>query len=738
MTQQPNAQYAESGLSWGNEAAAILVSMFENTKVIPGPKGNRGKNHDKQKKYLDILSAFDIETTSLPDIQHAFMYVWPWGFVSLADDSTVVIYGRTWDEWVECISLIVGLIGPGCACVCLVHNLSFEFQFLREYIHFNKDDVFCTEPRSILKATAWDRIEYRCTMRHSNTSLEVYTKQWHVKHQKLSGEEFGYEKVRYPWTELTADELRYAIHDVLGLLEAYRAEMEYWKDTLYTVPLTSTGYVRRICKREWARINYVDRLAWMPKLEVVDILHEAFRGGDTHADRHYSTPEDGGGAIVTAGVQSWDRASSYPDVLVNCEFPLGDWYRLTKKGKWITAEEVERYTVDYHKAVVGRVHFAGLRLKKPSWGMPYLPKDKALFLEGAACDNGRVLSADKLSTTITDVDWEIIKSEYAWDDVYFSDVYYCRYRMLPDFFRDVVRQFFRDKTELKGYTEGTLEETEYNLKKQLLNALYGMAAQWCIKESIFYIQDTGEYVEEIDYELREMEKDHPMTGKQKREYRDQRRREILARHNKKAFLPYSVGVWCTAWARLELHRSMWAVDAAGGTTLYVDTDSNKFINADHALDELNAYYKARSEFNHAAATDRKGKTYYMGVYDHEYDCEFACMGAKKYVYRKSDGQLHITIAGVNKKKGAMELENKGGFSAFHAGTVFEIAGGVKGVYNDQGAGVVEVDGHPLYIGSNVCLLPDTYTLSLADEYARLLDSIAARQKIDGYTLIGGY
>ena len=466
MIQLPNGLSVESGLPWGNEAAAILVSMFENAKIIPGPKGNRGKNHDKQKKYLDILSAFDIETTSLPEIQHAFMYVWQWGFVSLADDSTFIIYGRTWEEWVECISLIIGLINPGCACVCLVHNLSFEFQFLREYIHFNKDDVFCTEARSILKATAWDRIEYRCTMRHSNTSLEVYTKQWHVQHQKLSGEEFGYEKTRFPWTELTADELRYAIHDVLGLLEAYRAEMEYWHDTLYTVPLTSTGYVRRICKREWARINYVDRLAWMPKLEVVDILHEAFRGGDTHADRHYVTPEDGGDAIVTPGVQSWDRASSYPDVLVNCEFPLGDWYRLTKKGKWITAEEVERYTVDYHKAMVGRVHFSGIRLKKPSWGMPYLPKDKCIFLEGGAADNGRILSADKLSLTITDVDWQIIKSEYTWDDAYFSDVYYCRYRMLPDFFRDVVRQFFKDKTELKGYTEGTLEETEYTLKKK--------------------------------------------------------------------------------------------------------------------------------------------------------------------------------------------------------------------------------------------------------------------------------
>ena len=43
----------------------------------------------------------------------------------------------------------------------------------------------------------------------------------------------------------------------------------------------------------------------------------------------------------------------------------------------------------------------------------------------------------------------------------------------------------------------------------------------------------------------------------------------------------------------------------------------------------------------------------------------------------SDGQieLHITIAGVNKKKGAIELEQHGGLDAMQEGFTFVDAGG---------------------------------------------------------------
>ena len=128
----------------------------------------------------------------------------------------------------------------------------------------------------------------------------------------------------------------------------------------------------------------------------------------------------------------------------------------------------------------------------------------------------------------------------------------------------------------------------------------------------------------------------------------------------------------------------------------------------------------------------------MGVYEHEFTApKFAHMGAKKYIYEDENGGFHLTIAGVNKRKGAAELLKKGGFAAWHAGTKFVEAGGVQGVYNDIPFGWITIDGHDLYIGRNVCLLPDTYTLGEAQDYARVLEELLVMGRIDGETLGGG-
>lgn len=728
------------GKLWGTDARVELEELLLDGHVLPRGKGNQGKSKAKQISYFNILSAFDIETSVLADIEQAFMYVWQWHFVNLETDASITLYGRTWEEWQDALSLICDTLPENVYIVVLDHNLSYEFQFLSSLYSFAPEEVFATNPREILKCTMRQHLEFRCTMRHSNTSLSVYTRQWHVKHQKLSGEEFDYNKIRYPWTELTDQELKYAFHDVVGLCEAYRAELAYWKDTLYTIPYTSTGYVRRICKKEWSKINYLERRSWIPGLDVYRLLTEAFRGGDTHGDRRHATPADYGRAVIVENVASYDRVSSYPDVLINCQYPLGEWYRIqTKKRPYIGVDELEKYIYQYEKSVVTRVHFTGIRLKNMRWEMPYIPKDKCIALEDPQLDNGRVVRAAALSMTITDPDWEIIKSEYAWDSVSFSDTWYCRRRFLPEFFCEVVRQFYRDKTLLKGSEPGSLDEIEYGLKKSLLNALYGMCAQHVIRDNTVYTDDDNNpYIQEWEYKANQKEDEigRPLTERERRAIQDQLAQEQLDAAKKKAFVPYQIGVWCTAWARLELHRAFWAVAAQGGTSIYADTDSCKCIGTVD-FSELNDYYQKRSLARGAYADDRHGNRYYMGVYDHEYTApKFAHMGAKKYIYEDNAGKLHLTVAGVNKKKGAAELEKLGGFSAWHGGTVFNEAGGVKGVYNDSDFGYITIDDHELFIGRNVCLLPDSYTLGESSDYLRVLEWLLTHGEITGYTLAG--
>ena len=157
--------------------------------------------------------------------------------------------GRTWTELREFMSRLLDVVGDN-TLVVLVHNLSYEFQFLRTIYDFQPDEVFALAKRKVAKITMYDEaFEFRCTYIHSNMSLAAYCKKMHVQHQKLDGEEFDYKVIRYPWTELTERQLEYCQNDVLGLVEAYTAEMKADHDTLETIPLTSTGYVRRDVKR---------------------------------------------------------------------------------------------------------------------------------------------------------------------------------------------------------------------------------------------------------------------------------------------------------------------------------------------------------------------------------------------------------------------------------------------------------------------------------------------------------
>ena len=112
----------------------------------------------------------------------------------------------------------------------------------------------------------------------------------------------------------------------------------------------------------------------------------------------------------------------------------------------------------------------------------------------------------------------------------------------------------------------------------------------------------------------------------------------------------------------------------------------------------------------------------MGVYEQEQTYStFKTMGAKKYAYTYPDGSLGITIAGVNKRKGAEELARAGGLEAMENGFTFVEAGGLESVYNDtQGSRWIEIDGNRWEIGPNIYLRPSTYTLGQTEDYLRLL------------------
>lgn len=650
----------------------------------PEAKRKRGNPATRSKlRYKDIITAFDIETTYIQDIDQASMYIWQWQF---GTEYTVI--GRTWEEFSRFVDRLVRAVkyhNENCKLVVYVHNLSYEFQFLRTVYDFQSDEVFCVDDRRILKCTMSDALEFRCSMLHSNMSLKQFTEKMGAKHSKLSGVEFDYSKMRYPWSPMSDKELQYCINDVLGLVEALEIEMAVDKDNLYTIPLTSTGYVRRDAKWVMRGVDHQMVKRMLPDIEVYHMLRKAFRGGNTHANRYYvdKTLHD---------VHSWDRSSSYPDVIVNCEFPMGPF---TVMHGPIDRSFLLDLMTRRHKACL--IHFCmrNVSLRDLYNGCPYLSISKCEPIINVDNDNGRVLWAEYLETTVTDIDFRIIMKQYE-GKVEILDVAYARYGKLPKAFRDLVIDYYHRKTELKG-VEG--QEVYYEKLKNKLNALYGMCAMDPVRQLIEFSEERGFF---CDQRLEE---------------------EILEEYNRKAFLPYQWGVWVTAWARERLQRG---IDLAGDGFVYADTDSVKYVG-DIDWYDYNRYLRDTSYTNYAYADDPKGTRHYMGVFEeeHSYDL-FRTLGAKKYVSQIGD-QLKTTIAGVVKWAGGPELEKRGGIEEFKPGFVFYEAGGNELKYNDTDYGIYHVEGHDLFIGPNVVIKPSTYRLGVTHEYYELIEYCKAME-----------
>lgn len=648
------------------------IKEIQRLQTLPPPRGSR-------RRYADIVCAFDIETTRIPGTDESIMYVWQ---LQLGEDYTII--GRTWQEFQSLMRAIASNLF-GKYLVVYVHNLSFEFQFLRGIYDFQDSDVFCIKSRKVLRAEMLNAIEFRCSYIHSNMSLAEYTAKMKVKHQKLSGEEYDYSKVRYPWTPLDEKELAYDIHDVKGLVEAITAEMKHDGDDLYSIPLTSTGYVRRDIKAAMLRYGREHIAAIMPTYEVYQLLREAFRGGNTHANRYYVDK-------IVENVHSCDRSSSYPDVQCNCLFPVSPFFKDDDHDIEHVLDLIERR----EKACLMRIALTGnIHLSDKYWGCPYLSRDKSRNVKDGVYDNGRILSASYLETTITDVDLRIIMDEYDFDDINILDLYWSTYGRLPEPMVAQISKYYEYKTELKDVSG---QEVFYTKSKNKLNSIYGMSAQDPVKAMILY--------SDFDY----MEDDSKLPDR------------ILEESNKHAVTPYQWGVWTTAWARLRLEEG---IKLAGDNFVYCDTDSVKYVG-NVEWTELNAKLRNQSMINGAYAVDRSGDFHFMGVWEREMDyAEFKTLGAKKYAYTYSrGGATQITVAGVSKKKGAKELTAAGGLKAFEEGFIFREGGGNELVYNDHREAIEkEIDGHKIQITSNVTIKPSTYELGVTAEYRNLLQNL---------------
>lgn len=652
------------------QASEFDVNILNTIPTLPLPKGNRGRS--KKPLYKDVVCAFDIETTYMEEYAQSVMYVWMFQI-----GRNITIIGRTWTEFQNLCHLIANNLEVAEHLVVYVHNLSYEFQFLSGIYNFTPEEVFALESRKILKCTMLNHFEFRCSYLQTNMSLDKFTEKMDVEHKKLTGE-LDYNKKRFWFTPIQEDEFPYMYHDVLGLVEAIETEMEKDGDNLYTIPLTSTGYVRRDFKQALRPLHLPEHFTKL-KPEIYKLCREAFRGGNTHANRHFS-------GILLENVHSADRSSSYPEVQCNREYPVTE-FRIVEPCP--DMEGLLKMITVRKKAVLMRLQLINPRLRELSWGCPYMSYDKSRNCKQPVLDNGRILSCDYCEVTFTDVDLKIFLDEYDCDDIIPVTVAYSTYGKLPNPMISLICSYYVKKTELKD-VDG--EEYFYMKSKNKLNGIYGMTAQDPCKTQIVY--ENGEYI-----------KDEPRDSK--------------------PFIPYFWGLWCTAWARYELEQGIKLAHKDGAFFVYCDTDSVKYLG-EIDWSDYNKEKEQASKKTGAYATDPQGITHYMGVYETEKTCKhFKTYGAKKYAYtvekNGKESPVIITVAGVPKKRGAEELENAGGITAFKPGFVFN-AGKLESVYNDiKEPYIIKVNENNVIVTKNVALKPTTYELGITNEYTELIE-----------------
>lgn len=666
----------------------------------------------KKTTYCEIVTSFDIESTStiVDGKKVAFMYVWQFAF------EDILVYGRTWEEYQAFTDTIAKMLqlNDNYRLIVYVHNLSFEFQFMRKY--FEWSSVFATDTRNPIKAVTTQGIEYKDSYILAGLNLDHVAKNLHKhKIEKLTGY-LDYNQVRTYLTPLTDDELAYCANDIRIVVAYIHEQLDEYK-SITKIPLTNTGRVRRYTKEQcyyngkkhkgnnqYNRYrNYITRLTLEPG--EYGMLKDAFQGGFTHANANKT-------GQLLHDVASYDFTSSYPTVMLTEQYPSSSAFTPEIHSK----KDFEFYREHY--LLIFDIKLTGVYPKINQ--EHYLSVSKCDVSNDCVTDNGRIFSAESIETTITNIDLDIIERCYTWEHMEIGRVLAYEKNYLPKPLIQSILHLYKQKTKLKGITD---KRAEYLNSKGMLNSMYGMSVTDIVHDDNIYNDD-------------EWSVEKPDLADQIEKYNVSRNR----------FLFYPWGIFVTAYAR----RNLWSgIVSCGDDYCYSDTDSIKIEHASDHQEFINHYNKVinykiddicnfynldRDDF---APVNQKGVKKPIGIWDNEGTYTlFKTLGAKRYLVYQND-ELHLTCAGLSKSKGAdylLKISNNDLNKAFEMfnddlSVPAEYTGKLTHTYIDEEQTVCINDMYGTHAivttKSGVHLAPCEFTLSISKQYAKFLQSLMA-------------
>ena len=547
-------------------------------------------------------------------------YIWQFSF------NETVYYGRDFKDFLK----VLDKLPKNIHFIIWVHNLGFEFEFLQNILNWK--DVFARDAHKMMKATSYEypNIEFRCTLFLTRLSLASWGKK--IGLPKMVGD-LDYVKIRTPKTKLTDTELGYCARDCEVVYQGILKYREKYKHVC-KIPLTQTGEVRKVLKDKLRKDASAQRkiISLIPENALMyEHMVDTFAGGYTHANYINSGIAFTKDMLPKGYGIAYDLCSSYPSILVSKKCPMTpfipDVYDKNKVNEF---------------AYMMKVNFVDVEAKTYNH---YLSYSKAFDIEkdgkgkdDVVLDNGRIIKAKGFSMWLTELDLDIIRKTYN-GKMKILECYSSRKGYLPKPIIMAVLEFYNNKTQykdVKGY------EDIYAQSKQYLNSIFGCCVQRVVPDDIIYKDGNWAKILANSQKIQDELTD-------------------LRNNNKgRSYCAYQWGVWVTAYGRHNLWECILYKDGKRSVdedVIYCDTDSLKILDdydfswynkkVDKEMKEMCDYYNI--DFELTRPKDPKGIKHPLGWLDREQDwIEFKTLGAKRYVYRTTDGKLHLTVSGINK------------------------------------------------------------------------------------------
>ena len=623
---------------------------------------------------------FDIETTNMIDrennVKEAYMYHWQFSFTD------IVIYGRKWKEFKYLINKIEKVNGfrNNVKLVVWVSNLSFEFQFIRKWLHVTR--LFAKEERQPLLVEHNGWLQFREALSISGGNLEQLAKDYCTT-QKLVGD-LDYSIKRNSCTLLTDKEKAYCENDVVILKEFSEYIFDKYIIPNRKIPTTKTGILRDEVKaniKDLKKVNDIMMQLFPSEKEYRICMNWLFRGGYVHSNVLHT-------GMMLYDVYSYDITSSYPAVMLhNDNYPVSRFAMKEINCESELQELCGKYSV-YFIAEFENIKNKTLHSIES--------RNKIIdYSKDAVFDNGRLVKASYIKVMLTDIDYKIYNMFYQWEEINITFCKYAKRGKLPNYLLLTLSDEYTKKATLKK--QGKQETTEYMISKQKVNSFFGMCVTRFHFDNIAYENDEWTTTNDFDY-LKEVSKQ---------------------------FLSPFWGIWVTANARYNLLTNLHEI---GEDVVYCDTDSIKFLNHEKHMNVFEKWNAKMEEINRKMCEERHlGFEIFkdLGCFDLDGKYEqMKTLGSKRYLV-KENGKYKATIAGLPKKV-IPTLAEKGinPFDIFQNEMEINFSQSRKltTCYNDNDTSCM-VDGELMTEKSSVALYEIPFKLNITNEYKNYINYI---------------